>query len=352
VNTLRQSRHRFPDSASDFYDELERRGWIDGLPAIPPTAERVAAMLAATPYPPDQVLATIRPTMREASVEIAAINSVMAGCAPLHFPAVVAAVEALADPSYYLLPMGTNPAAPLVVVNGPARGRLGVSSTYNTLGGGHRANSTIGRALHLIIQNVGLGGASGIKDQSTIGFPGKLGMCMAENEEASPWEPLHVERGRARDDSTVTLFNVNGTLNIHDDRSRDAPSLLQTIGRSMAVPGASNFFYPSMPLLVLGVEHANKLAGAGYSKARVKAELWEIASVAAAELSAGLLEFLNERSKRQVKVVSGRVHITEDADGIGIVVAGGLGAHSQFMPTLGFNSRDAATRNIRFPDGA
>ena len=107
-----------------------------------------------------------------------------------------------------------------------------------------------------------------------------------------------------------------------------------------------------MQLLVLGVEHANKLAGAGYSKARVKAELWEIASVAAAELSAGLLEFLNERSKRQVKVVSGRVHITEDADGIGIVVAGGLGAHSQFMPTLGFNPRDAATRNIRFPDGA
>jgi hypothetical protein len=347
VSVLRQDRHRV---AGDPYEEFERRGWIDGLPAIPPTPERVAAMLAATPLASDHVLATIRPTMRDATVEIVAINSVMAGCAPVHFPAVIAAVEALSDPSFYLLPMGTNPAAPLVVVNGPARARLGVSSTYNTLGSGHRANATIGRALHLTIQNVGMGGANGIKDQSTIGFPGKGGMCMAENEEASPWDPLHVERGHPRDESAVTLFNVNGTLNIHDDRSRDAPSLLRTIGRSMAIPGASNFFYPSMPLLVCGVEHANRLAGAGYTKERVKAELWQLASVAADDLSPGLLEFLNERSKRRHKVISGRVHITEDPEGIGIVVAGGLGAHSQFMPTLGFNPRDAATRAIRFPD--
>ncbi len=292
---------------------------------------------------------TLRPTLRAATVELVAINAVMAGCAPMQLPAVIAAMEALADPHYYLLPMGTNPAAPVVVVNGPARERMGITSSYNTLGPGQRANLTIGRAVHLVIQNVGMGGRFGIRDQTTIGMPGKLGMCMGENEEASPWDPLHVERGFAPDASTVTLFNVNGSLNFYDEYSDDAPSLLRTLGRSMAVQGASNFFYPSMPLMVIGVQHANKLAGAGYTKARVKQALWEHARVAADDISPGQLRFLNDRSRRGVKVVNGYVHVTDDPEGIGIVVSGGLGTHSQFMLSLGFNPRDATTKEIRFP---
>lgn len=308
-------------------------------------------MLGATPLPADEILVTLRPTLRQATVEIAAINAVMAGCEPKHFPAVVAALEALSDPNYYLLPMGTNPAAPLIVVNGAARKRLGVTSTYNTLGPGSRANMTIGRAVHLTIQNVGMGGRFGVRDQTTIGMPGKLGMCMAENEEASPWEPLSVERGFRREQDTVTLFNVNGSVNFHDDHSEDAGSLLQTIGRTMAIQGASNFFYPSMPLLILGVQHANRLAAAGYTKSDAKRELWRIARIPAADLSPGILRFLEQRSKRRTKVVDGYVYPTDDPEGIGLVVAGGLGAHSQFMPSLGFNNRDSVTRVIRWaPD--
>jgi hypothetical protein len=348
VSDLRAKRHRLDGAASAVYAEFDHRGWTDGLPVIPPTEESVRVMLSATPLAPDHVLVTLRPTLRHATVELVAINAVMAGCEPVHFPAVVAAVEALSDPNYYLLPMGTNPAAPLVVVNGPARHRLGVTSTYNTLGPGQRANMTIGRAVHLTIQNVGMGGRFGVRDQTTIGMPGKLGMCMAENEEASPWEPLHVERGFAPEAGTVTLFNVNGSINFHDDHSEDAGSLLQTIGRTMAIQGASNYFYPSMPLLVLGVQHATRLAAGGYSKADVKRALWAISRIPAAELSPGIRKFLEQRSKRRTKVVDGFAYVTDDADGIGIVVAGGLGAHSQFMPSLGFNNRDSASREMRW----
>ena len=348
MTELKAARHAVPDAPDALYEELDRRGWIDGLPVIPPTEERVRAMLAATPLAPDHEVVRLRPTMRAATVEIVAVNAVMAGCAPVHLPAVIAALEAIADPAFYLLPMGTNPAAPIVVVNGPARERLGVTSGYNTLGPGQRANVTIGRAVHLVIQNVGMGGRFGIRDQTTIGMPGKIGMCMAENEEASPWAPLHVDRGFARDASTVTVFNVNGSLNIYDEYSEDAPSLLRTIGRSMAVQGASNFLYATMPLLILGVQHASKLAGAGYSKERVREALWELASVPADDMSPGQLRFLMERSRRRSKIVDGRVHVTDAPEGIGIVVAGGLGTHSQFMPSLGFNVADATTREIRW----
>ena len=344
-----QPRSSLPEAPQELYAEMDRRGWIDGLPAIAPTPALVDAMLAATPLAPDHVLVTLRPTLRRATVEIAAVNAVMAGCLPDHFPVVVAALEALADPHYYLLPMGTNPAAPLVVVNGPGRSRAGVSSAYNTLGPGHRANMTIGRAVHLVIQNVGMGGRNGIQDQTTIGMPGKLGMCMAENEEATPWEPLHVERGHAADSSTVTLFNVNGSINFYDEHSTDARSLVRTMGRTMAIQGISNFTYPTMPLLIVGVDHAHKLAAAGYTKATLREELWELARIRADDLSPGVLAFLLERSKRQTKIVDGHVHVTDDPGGIGIVVAGGLGGHSQFMPSLGFDPRDASTRAIRYP---
>jgi hypothetical protein len=343
-----QPRWSLPSSITEAYAEMDRRGWIDGLPAIPPTAELVDAMLAMTPLPRDHVLVTLRPTLRQATVEIAAVNAVIAGCLPEHFPVVVAALEALSDSRYYLLPMGTNPAAPLAVVNGPARARAGVASAYNTLGPGHRANLTIGRAIHLVIQNVGLGGRNGIQDQTTIGMPGKLGMCMAENEEASPWEPLHVERGHAADAGTVTLFNVNGSVNFYDEHSEDPASLVRTMGRTMAIQGISNFFYPSMPLLIIGIDHARKLATGGYTKARLKQELWRLARIPAEDLSPGVLRFLVDRSKRQTKLVDGHVHITDDPEGIGIVVAGGLGGHSQLMPSLGFNNRDAATREVRY----
>ena len=342
-------RHRLPQSPTAIQDEFEKRGWSDGLPIIPPTEALVREMLAGTPLPPQHEVARLEPTHRIATVEKIAINAVMAGCRPVHLPVVIAAINAVSDPAFCQLPMGTNPATPLAVVSGPARQLLQINCSYNTLGTGTGANLKIGRAIRLVIQNVGLGGALSVHDQTTIGMPGKLGMCIGENEEASPWEPLHVERGWGRESNTVTVFNVTGTLNIVDMESKDAVALLTTIGRSMVAHGINNFIYPTMPLVILGPEHASLLAAASYSKADVKAALWKFARIPEDEFSPGLRDYLNNRSARSVKAIDGYVHVTEAAEGIAVIVAGGLGPHSAFLPTLGFNRNDAQTREILLP---
>jgi len=173
-------------------------------------------------------------------------------------------------------------------------------------------------------------------------------MCMAENEEASPWEPLHVEWGWPKEVSTVTVFNVSGTLPIVDEDSKQPHSLLNTLGRSITAPGLNNILLPSMPLLILGVEHASLLGSAGYTKAQVKQELWELARVPIDHLSPEMRHFLEHKSKRQKALVDGFVHTTEEPDGLAVVVAGGFGPHSQFCPTLGFDPYDAQTRQILF----
>lgn len=340
--------HTFPDSPTAVYEAFQERGWGDGLPIIPPTQELVGAMLAATPLPRDHVVARLRPTFRAATVELIAVNAVMAGCRPIQLPAVIAAIEAVADPAFFLLTIGTNPSTPLVVVNGPARRRMDMGYTYNTFGIGHRANVTTGRAVRLVLQNVGMGGALGVRDQTTIGMPGKLGMCMAENEESSPWSPLHVELGWPLDVSTVTAFNANGTINILDEDSKEPASLLRTIGRSMVAMGINNFIYPTMPLLILGVEHATKLGSAGLTKAQVKEELWKLARIPQDDFPPELEHFLLHKSKRKSKFENGYVHVTEMPDGIAVVVAGGFGPQSTFVPSLGFDPYDAQTRQVVF----
>lgn len=346
--SLSSNRNMFPDSVSAIYEEFDKCGWIDGLPIIPPTEELVQDMMTMTPFPPDHIVGRIRPTLRAATVEKIAINAVMAGCKPVHLPAVIAGVEAVTDPAFFLLPIGTNPATPLVMVNGPARSHMDMSWTYRTLGVGHRANLTIGRAVRLVIQNVGQGGALGVLDQTTIGSPVKLGMCMAENEEASPWEPLHVEFGWPGDVSTVTVFNVSGTLNILDEEAKNPSSLLNTIGRSMTAHGMNNFLYPTMPLVILGVEHATILGNAGFTKAQVKQKLWELARIQKDDLSSEIQHYIEHKSKRKNKFINGFIHITDKPDGLAVVVAGGFGPQSMFCPTLGFDPYDAQTRQILF----
>lgn len=345
---LASNKVKLPDSPSAIYDDFEARGWTDGLPIIPPTEELVREMMSMTPFSPDHVVARLYPTLRGATVEKIAVNAVAAGCKPVHLPAIIAAIEGIADPAFFLLVMGTNPSTPLVMVNGPDRSRMGLNCSYNTLGSGHRANLTIGRAVHLVLQNVGMGGAFGVSDQTTIGMPGKIGMCMAENEEASPWEPLHVEWGWPKDVNTVTVFNVNATINIVDEEAKQPHGLLNTIGRSMTGLGISNILYPSVPLLILGVEHASLLGSAGYTRAQVKQELWEIAKVPREHMGQEMQHFLEHGSKREQKFVDGFVHTTEEPDGLAVVVAGGFGPHSQFCPTLGFDPYDAQTRQILF----
>ena len=174
----------------------QERGWTDGLPIVPPTAEAVAECLRHTDRDPRELIAVLPPRQGEATVERIAVNTVMAGCRPEYLPVVITAIEALADPGFNLdsIQATTHPVAPLMIVNGPIARELGINSGYNAFGQGFAPNLTIGRAVRLVLMNLG-GGLPGTGDRSTQGSPAKIAYCVAENEDANPWEPLHVEAG-------------------------------------------------------------------------------------------------------------------------------------------------------------
>ncbi|MCU1463460.1 MAG: hypothetical protein JWO37_3535 [Acidimicrobiales bacterium] len=258
------------DEAEAMFD----RGWTDGLPVVPPTEARVLRMLAGTTRPPDEVVAVVPPDLVECSVEKVAVNAVMAGCRPEYLPVVLAAVEGFCTDTFngHGLLATTYFAGPVVIVNGPAATRIGMNSGGNVLGQGNRANATIGRALQLVVRNVG-GGRPGGVDRATLGNPGKYTFCFAEDEAGSPWEPLSVERGFDVGASTVTLFAGEGPRGIVDQLSRTPESLAASLAAA-----ALGVAHPKMALgfdavLVVSPEHARVFREAGWSKARVRDEI-------------------------------------------------------------------------------
>jgi hypothetical protein len=273
-------------------DDLEvwfERGVTDGLPVVPPTRERVDRMLAASGRPRETLVAEVPPNFGRATVEKLAVNAVMAGCRPDYFPVLLAVVEAACDPAFNLHGQSgtTNATSPLIIINGPVRERLGVNCAAGVFGPGFRANATIGRALRLIMINLG-GTKAGEISMSTLGHPGRYTYCIGENEEASPWEPLHVERGHAREASTVTLFPGEGPFIINDHLSRTAPQLVASLGWSAAgVWNHKSFPLYGHTLWVIGPEHAKTIAGDGWSKQDVKRYLFETIRRRASELAPG-----------------------------------------------------------------
>ncbi|MEE9198164.1 MAG: hypothetical protein V3U26_00040, partial [Dehalococcoidia bacterium] len=203
--------------------------WSDGLPLIPPTPERVEGMLRGTAKAPQDVITRLEPGFGIATVEKIAVNTVMAGCRPEHLPVVIAAVQCLSEPQMYLRnkAMSTGPHAPFILVNGPIAGELGINAKVCALGPGSisYANTVIGRALRLVMMNVGYT-YPGVSDMDTIGSPTKYSMCAAENEEESPWEPYHVAQGYAPDDSTVTVHFVYGICELFDFQSQEPEKLV------------------------------------------------------------------------------------------------------------------------------
>ena len=196
----------FDDEAA-LFDSFLERGWTDGLPVVPPTEDRVRAALDAGGRLPSDILGTEPVRGRVITAEKVAVNAVMAGCLPEYFPVVTATLEAMCEPQFNLhaVTVSTMGAAILTVVNGPAAREVGLGSGVSVFGPGNRANATIGRAIRLVVMNV-TGAKPGELDKATMGHPGKYTWCMAECEETSPWEPLHVERGFREDESTVTVF--------------------------------------------------------------------------------------------------------------------------------------------------
>lgn len=336
--------------APDDIDAINRlyrdRGWGDGLPVVPPTVERVERMLARTRRPPGEIVARIAPGFGAATVERVAINAALAGCDPEYLPVIIAAVEAAAAPEFNLqgIQATTNPAAVWIVVNGPIAGRLGVNGGINCLGQGAWANATIGRALRLVLQNVG-GALPGGMDRATQGQPGKYTFCCAENEEASPWEPLHVERGYRRDASTVTVVSAEGTFNMNT-HTKDPGELLRVIAETMVHPPSNEYVHGGEPWLVISPEHAEILKAGGLAKPEVKRRLWEQSRMPARRMSAkDLLRVQASRGKELGEIGPDTLlSISRRPEDICIVVAGGPGTHSVYVPCFG-NSR-AVTREI------
>jgi len=192
-----------------------KRGWTDGLPIVPPTVDKVQAILKGTDLPPEQVVGLVEGMKGQATVEKIAVNAVMAGCRPEYMPVLIAAVQAICEPEFGLFGLAstTNPDTPMLIINGPVAGELDINSGTNALGRGWQANATIGRALHLIVNNVG-GSWPGVNDMSCLGTPGDFTMMLAENEKANPWEPLHLELGFDKGASVVTAVGAEGTHGI------------------------------------------------------------------------------------------------------------------------------------------
>ena len=212
----------------DEFEFMFDQGFSDGLPVVPPTAERVVRMLTGTSRDPQDVVAVMPPNMGEVTVEKIAINCVLAGCKPEYLPVVIAAVEAIATDDYNIhgVMATTMGASPVLVVNGPIRKRIGMNMGIGALGQGNRANATIGRAVRLVVRNVG-GAIPGGTERSTFGNPMKFTMCFAEWEERSNWAPLHVERGFDAEDSVVTVFTMcSGPVLTIDESSRRPPRSL------------------------------------------------------------------------------------------------------------------------------
>ncbi len=287
----------------DGEDEVEalfERGWTDGLPVVPPTERRVLAMLEGTSRRPDEVVATVPPDLAPCTVEKVAINAVMAGCRPEYLPVVLAAVEAACTDAFNIhgLLATTMTSGPVVVVNGPIRRAIGMNSGRNVFGQGNRANSTIGRALQLVVRNVG-GGRPGEVDRATFGNPGKVGFCFAEDEEGSPWTPLSSDLGAEPGQSTVTLFPGEGPRTIVDQLARDPESLARTYAvnlRSLHHPKAVLAFDC---LLAVGPEHARVFAEAGWSKQQLVERLHELLVIPKAELvrgAGGIAEGIPEKA--------------------------------------------------------
>ncbi|MFH1487056.1 MAG: hypothetical protein ABIH46_13375 [Chloroflexota bacterium] len=310
------------------------RGWTDGLPIIPPTRALVDRALEYTDRDPDEVIGVLPPRQGQATVRKIAANAVMAGCLPQYLPVVITAVEAMADPAFGLAPLQatTNPGAPLAIINGPIVKELDFNFSYNALGQGRRANATVGRAIRLIMLNIG-GGIPGTMDKAIQGGPAKYSWCVAENEDQSPWPPLHVEKGFERQSSTVTLFAASSYQNFIG--RGDARELLLLAAETMAISGSNCQHIGAEALLALNPGHADCFAKAGYSKDDEKKFIFEHARTPFSNHTTEWQKGWKTKHYRQDLVLEGDdplVPVTDRWEDIVILVAGAWGVHGQFLP--------------------
>ncbi len=323
------------DGYDDVFEYLYGHAMTDGLPIVPPTEHRVARMVEASGRAAGDVVANIPPGLGDATVEKVAVNAVMAGCLPGYMPVIITAIEAMVEERFDLfgIQTTTNAVTVGVIINGPIREKLHVNCESGCLGPGSRSNSTIGRAIRLILLNLG-GAAVGDVDKSTQGFPGKFSLCFGENEEESPWAPLHVERGLDPDQSAVTVIATNGTLNMTYGDRLVASEGLPIMAETMTTPGITQFsLFTGEPLVLLNPIHARELNNAGFSKDDIKRFFFEHVRQPFEKMSSHGKE---RRLEQPSSIVDGMCPMVPRWQDWMIAVAGGHGGlHSSFMPSFG-----------------
>jgi hypothetical protein len=313
---------------------LHEFGCTDGLPVIVPTRERVARLVLATGQDADMVLGRMGPAGGIATIERVATAAVMAGCLPDHVPVVVAAVQAVIDPAFDLTEMQstTHCTAPLVIVNGPARSACGgISGGFGALGPGHRANASIGRALRLAMINIG-GARPGQSDMALLGHPGKFTFCLAEDEESSPFPPLHTSLGYCPDDSVVTVIGAEAPHSVLyspiGEPALDARNLATLLAMGLAnLPTNNAQLRNGAAVVILNPEHAAVFAKAGMNRASVQAAIHDRCAQDPQTLRALTGGFAPPAE------VCTPINAFRSADDILLLVAGGTGLYSMVMPT-------------------
>ena len=303
------------------YDQVNqffyRKGWGDGLPVTPPSQARVDEMMKGTDLSPDHVVAKLIPRMGKATIEKIAVNAVMAGALPTHMPVLIAAVDALSDPKtrFDTFEVSTGSWAPLLIINGPIRNDIHVNCSSGMMSPGNIANAAIGRALGLIVKNIG-GARKAIEDMGTLGDPLKYTLVVGENEENSPWEPLNVELGYAKGSSTVTVMFPNRY-------TQTIPAQTTAEGIATALAGMNP---TSLSTMLVIPDHANRFASEGWSKQKVK-------------------DFIMEKSGMRNSPRLGKLENEDFA----IVVAGGPGVWMGLLQSAGGFGNSFVTREIRLP---
>ena len=333
----------FVDASEDLVELYFEKGWTDGLPVVPPTRDKVDAMVAALGGGGDVVECKVPPRWGALTREVLAINAVMAGCLSEYAPIVRAAILALTDRRFNLngVQATTHMAAPLIIVNGPIAQEVGMNGGANAFGSGNRANATIGRAIRLIMLNVG-GGRAPDLDKCTLGNPAKYTYAICEHEEASPLAPYHVEQGYGADTSTVFAMAAEAPHSVTDHQCNDPEGILDTIASAMSTIASNTAVLSGHCALALGLEHARTIAKHGWTRNDVKSYLW---------MHSGNLFRAHSRDHRYGKVYNrnlpkwykrgpdDRIPIVEHPDRIHLFVIGGdAGRFSAFIPGWGHMS--------------
>lgn len=346
------------EDAWEFYELALRNRWTDGLPVLPPTPEVVEPMLEYVGGDPQASLGTVPPKHGVATVEKIAINAAMAGCRPEYLPVVMAALEAMLDPLFNLggVQTTTNACAPLAIVSGPLTRTLGFNYRDGVFGGGSQANATIGRALRLILWNIGRG-LPGDTDMASLGHPGKYTFCIAENPDLNPWASFSEMRGFGPDTDTVTVFACDPPHSLFVPG--DALRILNVIAQTLPTYGVNMFHDAGQYLVVIGPRAAQELNRAGFGVEDIRTFLFENARYTLGDIRRDGVQLETEHTGAYWGGVETarwnvlqrddqKLPMVETRNDIHLVVTGGMGQWwCGFCPGWGKYGGYAITRPIR-----